>query len=362
MVRRPAEGLSERRAGTPGSTGGRSGQRVSRRLDESVLLDAYSETRGPGPRRWACPMAPDAVRRVRRPAPTTWSTAASSRPRAAARIDHNGQVQIGWSAPRLLPTCSRPSSTSCSAPGRSLLATSPPLSAGNFDETGSTFVDSQAARATLGDGGQAVGGARPAARRRWQVDQRPGQRDQSPPTTSDWQVPSWTVEAYFQPRSIPERGTNRHLLARTAACQSPAGCIWSSTTTAAPGASARISETRSGCRHRDLRHVRDRGRHCRPWHGSRRSLHLRRSAKTANVYLNRDLLAARTDQNFAGLQSNAAPISIGCRTGAPGFEQDGILDRVTFGAGVMTAAEIAARPAPETIADPDAPGAIMAVG
>jgi hypothetical protein len=71
------------------------------------------------------------------------------------------------------------------------------------------------------------------------------------------------------------------------------------------------------------------------------------------------LLVSKTDATFSGLGPNASPISICSRDGSTNYELDGIVDNVRFGAGVLSQAEIEARPPPLTVTDAPPTGIVM---
>jgi hypothetical protein len=274
---------------------------------------------------------------------------------------HNGQVSVGWNAASVATQLQAVVNVLFST-GQIAADSFTPLSIWELDETsGIAFADSQGRSNASVTSGAAAGGAAPLL-----ADEGKSLSVQGALISAsghvDWQVPNWTVEAYFQPRSLPSAGSNRPIVGKDSGLPVPGGLhlelyndggigrirAYIRDATGLAGTAIFVtSTTGDGVVALGTAHV----------------VHFTYddSTKTARVYLNRSLLATRTDQNFTGLQNNAAPISIGSRSGTPGFEQDGILDRVTLGAGVMTAAEIAARPAPTTITDPLAPGAITAV-
>lgn len=82
--------------------------------------------------------------------------------------------------------------------------------------------------------------------------------------------------------------------------------------------------------------------------------------KTASIYVNRVLLASKTNSGFAGWENNNSVFSVFGRNLSPGNEADGIVDAVEVWSGVLTSADWAGWASINTISDPNQPGAITA--
>ncbi len=347
------------RAGLPQSASASEavGAGVSTRMDESLLLDAYSESvdmvLGDGLSDGN--FTPENGQTAGADGVVNASFLATTSTRTHK---HNGSVVQGWTAAFSADLLQAVVNILFST-GQIAAGAFQPLSVWDFNETsGTTFADSEGRSNTALLSGVAAGGADPLLN-----DGGTSLSVQGATIIAghhvDWQVPSWSAEIYLQPRAWPSAGTVDAILGKDTGLPVPGGWqveveddgaidFYIRDTTGLAGSAIFVTtEGGQGTLTLDTAHV----------------IHLTYNdeTKTASIYLDRSLLASKTDQNFSGLENNSTGLSIGCRFGAVGGEFDGIIDRVTFGAGVWSAAEIAARPAPVTITDPDAPGAIVAV-
>lgn len=200
---------------------------------------------------------------------------------------------------------------------------------------------------------------------------------------TDWQVPSWSIYAYFQPRSLPADNTNRPIMGKDTGLPVPGGFHLEYYHDAADDAGDTKGKLRAYIRNGDgtagtaiwIEGASPPANHAygtalineahlvvltfeaaeSPATGGAAKLYHRPAGGSVT------LLADKTDANFAGLSQNSTLISLGCRAGTAGVEQEAVLDRYGFGAGVLTQAEIEALPAPVTVSDPLAGGVITAV-
>jgi hypothetical protein len=277
--------------------------------------------------------------------------AASSRTHA-----HNNQTSMAWYAGSDATTLLQVAVNALFSAGQ--IATSGPLSLWRLDEiAGTVFADTNGisnlglsegavapvADPLLADGGKALS------------VQNAGLRSSG---HSEWQVPTWTFSIYCQPRSAPSSGSNRIVAARDANLP-PGG--WS------------IEQYNDGGTSRLRAYIRNSsgGAGSAIWIGSQTGqgilslnvahrIDLTFDGTTASLYLDRNKIASSSDVGLYGMQDNAQALDIAHRGGA-GAHFDGILDHIELREGVLSAAEIAAAPAPTTITDPGAPSSITAI-
>jgi hypothetical protein len=188
----------------------------------------------------------------------------------------------------------------------------------------------------------------------------------------DAQVRSWSAEVYFQPRALPAAGTNDAVLSKDSGLPVPGGFQIEYYNDSGTGRARAYIRDEIGTGGTAIWVTPDTPANVgagtlAPNVAHRLVLTYDDPSKTAKLYHQAaggsvTLLAERTasaSPSFSGLEQNASVFSLFSRSSSTGNEIDGIADRVTFFSGVLTQAEIEARPAPTTIADPGPPTGIV---
>jgi hypothetical protein len=345
------------RAGTPEalslSEGGAAA--ISQTLDEVFLLDAYSESAdlALGNGLAAGALTPFSGQTAGADAEINASFLATTSDRTHS---HNGGATMGWTATApvdlLMAVVNVLFSTGQIASGAAV-----PLIEWHLNESAGTFLDTHGRTNAAVQSGLVSGGHSPLFSGGGTSISMQGAQIRAEHHV-DAQVPSWSAEIYLQPRAWPASG-NDAILSKDSGLPVPGGFqveietngaidFYIRDATGLAGTSIHVTDPAgNGTLTLNVAHV----------------IHITydNDTKTAAIYLDRSLLASKTDANFFGLQNNTSPFSLFSRHLTSGVEFDGIGDRVTFFAGALTAAEIAAKPAPTTIIDPLAPGAVTTV-